>query len=258
MTTVRVLVVDDEPSAREAIRELLRADGEVTVVGECRNGMEALASLRGGNIDLVFLDVVMPEIDGLAVIEQLGADRPAIVFVTAHDHYTLRAFDIHAVDYLVKPFSDERFFAALAHAKTLIAHGRTQMTANLVALLKSWQAGNVPPATYMRRIPVRRDDRVFLIDVQDVDWIEADGDYAHIHSGKSEYLVRETMARLTSTLDPDRFARIHRSVIVNLDRVREFRQLFKGDHTVLLQDGTELKLSRHFKGSLERQLGRSL
>ena len=133
MTTVRVLVVDDEPSAREAIRELLRAEGEVTVVGECRNGMEALASLRGGNIDLVFLDVVMPEIDGLAVIEQLGADRPAIVFVTAHDHYTLRAFDIHAVYYLVKPFSDERFFAALAHAKTLIAQGRTQVTANVAA-----------------------------------------------------------------------------------------------------------------------------
>ena len=258
MTTVRVLVVDDEPLAREAIRELLRADPDVALVGECRNGKEALASLRAGDIDLVFLDVLMPEMDGLTVIEQLGEDRPVIVFVTAYDRYTLRAFDVHAVDYLVKPFTAERFFAALAHAKTVIGHGRTRMTENLAALLKSWQAGNPPPPTYMRRIPVRRDDLVFLIDVQDVDWIEADGDYAHIHIGKSDYIVRETMACLTSTLDPSRFARIHRSIIVNLDRVREFRQLFKGDHTVFLQDGTELKLSRHFKGALERQLGRSL
>jgi two-component system LytT family response regulator len=256
---VRVLVVDDEPSARDAIRELLRADSEVTVVGECRNGKEALACLRGGNIDLVFLDVLMPEMDGLAVIEQLDTDRPAVVFVTAYDRYTLRAFDVHAVDYLVKPFTDERFFAALAHAKALIACGRTQeMTERLGALLESWRGGPAALPAHVRRIPVRRDDRVFLIDVHDVDWIEADGDYAHLHSGKNEYLLRETMARLASTLDPNRFARIHRSIIVNLDRVRELRQLFKGDYTVLLHDGTELKLSRYFKQSLERQLGRAL
>jgi two-component system, LytTR family, response regulator len=258
VTTVRVLVVDDEPSARQAITELLRADSEVTVVGECRNGKEALERLRGGNIDLVFLDVLMPEMDGLSVIDQLDSDRPTVVFVTAYDRYTLRAFDVHAVDYLVKPFTDERFFAALAHAKTLIARGRTQeMTDNLAALLESSRARHGPPA-HVRRIPVRREDRVFLIDAHDVDWIEADGDYAHLHSGKSEYLLRETMAHLASTLDPNRFARIHRSIIVNLDRVRELRQMFKGDYTVLLHDGTELKLSRHFKRSLERQLGRVL
>jgi two-component system, LytTR family, response regulator len=237
MNPLRVLVADDEPAARDAIRALLGADPEVLIVGECRNGTEALAAMRAGDVDIVFLDVQMPELDGLSVLTQLGVESPTIVFVTAYDQYALKAFEAHAVEYLLKPFDDERFYVALTHAKGVARRER---------------------GGYLQRIPVRRGDRTILLRAQDVDWIQADGDYARIHAGKEAFLIRESITRFAATLDPTTFARIHRSTIVNLDRVRELRPLFKGDHTVVLHDGTPLKLSRHFKAPLERQLGRAL
>jgi two-component system, LytTR family, response regulator len=260
LTTIRTLIVDDEPAAREAIRELLRSDPEISVVGECRNGRDAVARLRAGGIDLVFLDVQMPEVDGLAVAEQLrGREMPAIVFVTAFDRYALRAFDLHAVDYLLKPFTDERFLDTVRHVKRVIGRGETQeLAARLARLLDDPNRPAARAPEYLSRIPVHVQDRVLLLPVGEIDWIGADGDYVRLHAGKSEYMIRDSLTRLGATLDPARFARIHRSTIVNLDRVRELRPLFKGDHTVRLHDGTQLKLSRHFKESLERLLGREL
>jgi two-component system LytT family response regulator len=259
VTTIRALIVDDEPASREAIRELLRSDPDITIAGECRNGREAVERLRPGNVDLVFLDVQMPEVDGLAVVEQLrGAELPAIVFVTAFDRYALRAFDLHAVDYLLKPFTDERFFETVRRVKRLISGGQTRELAERLSRLLDDPRRAAPGAARVSRIPVHVQDRVLLLPVSDIDWVGADGDYVRIHAGRSEYMIRESLAGLAATLDPARFARIHRSTIVNLDRVRELRPLFKGDHAVRLHDGTQLKLSRHYKESLERILGRQL
>ena len=262
MSEIRVLIVDDEPMARAAIRELLRADADVVVVGECRNGREASEALRRGGVDLVFLDVQMPELDGVSVVAQLdGQQLPVIIFVTAYDQYTLRAFDLHAVDYLLKPFTDERFYAALRHAKQLCERGITrEVVERLRSLLAEHEqlAGTAGAKAYWSRIPVRRDDAVLLIPVRDVDWIEAEGDYARLHVAEQQYLIRETMGGLEVSLDPAQFARIHRSTIVNLNRVRELRPLFKGDHDVILHNGTTLRLSRHYKESIEKQLGRAL
>jgi two-component system, LytTR family, response regulator len=260
---VRALIVDDEPAARAALRALLRGDADVTVVGECRNGREALSALQAGNIDLVFLDVQMPEIDGFSVVEQLDPrSLPAIVFVTAYDQYALRAFSVHAVDYLVKPFTDERFFDTLRHVKQQIARGQShELATRLTRLLQDTTRSRVPEAAardYLRRLPIQSGERVVLLPVGDIDWIAADGDYARIHVGSAEYLIREPLSHLADSLDPTHFARIHRSTIVNLDRIRELRPLFKGDHLVQLRDGTELKLSRHFKRPLEQMLGRPL
>ena len=256
---IRALIVDDEPLARDAIRELLRADREITVVGECGNGREAVAALRAGGIDLVFLDVQMPELDGLGVLERIpAADAPAVVFVTAYDTYAVRAFEVHAADYLLKPFTDERFFRTVSHVKERIAEGRTgDLASRLSAVLDAvGRGGN--GSTYVRRLPVETNGRVALLPVSGIDWIGAEGDYVRVHAGKSEHLIRETLSRLAESLDPATFARIHRSTIVNLDRIRDLYPLFKGDYGVRLHDGTELKLSRNFRSALEERLGRRL
>ena len=261
MIRLRTLIVDDEPAARGAIRALLRKDDEITVVGECRNGREALSALQAGNVDLVFLDVQMPEIDGFSVVQQLEArELPAIVFVTAYDQYALKAFAVHAVDYLLKPFTDERFFDTLRHVKQQIARGHShELALRLTRLLQDpVRVDSLAPTAYLRRLPIQSGERVVLLPVSDIDWIGADGDYVRIHVGAAEYMIREPMSRLVDSLDPSHFARIHRSTVVNLDRIRELHPLFKGDHLVKLLDGTELKLSRHFKKPLEQLLGRPL
>ena len=258
---LRVLIVDDEPAARAAIRALLRADADVTVVGECRNGREARDALQAGNIDLVFLDVQMPEIDGFTVVEQLEQrNLPAIVFVTAYDQYALRAFAVHAVDYLLKPYTDARFFDTLRHVKQQIARGEShELATRLTRLLQDPTRSAVSgPTEYLRRLPIQSGERVVLLPIGDIDWIGADGDYARIHVGAAVYLIREPLSHLADSLDPAHFARIHRSTIVNLDRIRELQPLFKGDHLVKLRDGTELKLSRNYKKPLEQVLGRPL
>ncbi|MFQ5568311.1 MAG: LytR/AlgR family response regulator transcription factor [Rhodothermales bacterium] len=267
MTKIRTLIVDDEPLAREGIRVLLQRDRGVDIVGECDNGREAVAAIETLAPDLVFLDVQMPEMDGFEVLAHVHPDRmPVIVFVTAYDEHALRAFDVHALDYLLKPYKDERFLTALERAKTQIQQQNVNdLSRRLVAMLEQTPGRNqrsvAPPVPedepYLARLVVKAGGRVFFIKVEEIDWIEAADYYVRIHVGGKSHLLRETMTNLEQQLDPRKFLRIHRSTIVQLDRVVALEPYFHGDYVVLMQDGTQLKMSRRQRHKLETWLGRS-
>lgn len=248
--TVRVMIVDDEELARQRIRRLLAREEDVEVVGEASDGMQAVESIRSLVPDLVFLDVQMPEVDGFAVLERLRPQlAPAIVFVTAHDEHALRAFDVHAVDYLRKPFDALRFKEAFSRARRRLAGAEAEERARkLDALLGQVEAR---PPRARERLMVRSDGRLYFVRVDDIDWIEAAGNYVKLHVGRDTHLMRETMAGIEKLLDSSRFLRIHRSAIVNLDRVREMQPWFSGEYTVILRDGTQLRLSRVYRDRLE-------
>ena len=246
---LRVMIVDDEPLARQAIRLLLADDDEVVIVGES-SGVDGAALVERTKPDLLFLDVQMPEVDGFDLLEQVGVDQaPVVVFVTAYSEHALRAFDVHAIDYLLKPITDERFARALARGKELARLRREKATpsANLGALLRE-------RSRLTRRILVRDRDRTRVVDVDTIDWIEAADYYALIHAGGESHLLRETMNELEQRLDPARFFRVHRSAIINLDRVREIHPLYRGDRELLLADGTRLRLSRTRRAAFEALL----
>jgi two-component system LytT family response regulator len=250
---LRALIVDDEALARRRIRRLRAGDSGIAIAGECADGASALTAIDQLRPDLVFLDVQMPELDGFEVLQRLeGADLPAIVFVTAYDRYALRAFDVHAIDYLLKPFTPERFRTALSRVRHRL--GRKDGQDGLAALARELRARPRPLA----RIAVRAKGRILLIETGRIDWIEAADNYVRLHAGGAEYLLRETLAALEQQLDPDRFVRIHRSTIVQLDRVRELHPATHGDFDVVLRDGTRLTLSRTCRDRLERALGRAL
>jgi two-component system LytT family response regulator len=253
---IRTLVVDDEPLARQNILALLKADPEVEVVGVCASGAEAVRAIRRLSPDLVFLNIQMPEMSGFDVLEKIEAGRlPAIVFVTAYDQYALRAFDVHALDYLLKPFDDARFEKALRQAKAHAELGEAaRLGEKLLALLdeRGGAARETRPREFVTRLMVRSAGRIFFLKTEEVDWIEAADYYVRLHLGKKSHLLRESMSELELKLDPEKFARIHRWAIVNLDRVRELRQLFNGDHAVVLEGGTELKLSRRRREQLQQ------
>jgi two-component system, LytTR family, response regulator len=258
---IRVLIVDDEPAARNGLRQLLKRDPDVVVVGEARNGREAVRALETDGIDVVFLDIQMPELDGFGVVGAVGAQQmPTIVFVTAYDRHALHAFEVHALDYLLKPFTDERFRDAMARAKASVRQGRLgDVSRRLAALLND--AGVTPTAprgTHLKRLTIKGAGRVTLLPIRDVDWLEAERDYVRVHAGKSSHVIRDTMKNLEGQLDPDRFVRIHRSTIVNLERIKELQPMFKGEYVVVLHDGTELKLSRGYRDHLEARLGRPI
>jgi two-component system LytT family response regulator len=251
--TLRVLLVDDEAMARRRIQRLLAAEPDVAVAGECADGTTALGAIEALRPDLVFLDVQMPELDGFELVQALApAALPAIVFVTAFDRYALRAFDVHAIDYLLKPFTAERFRTALARARARLA--RRAADPGLAALVAELR----DRARYLSRIPVRAAGRILLVDLAAIDWMEAADNYVRLHAGRSEYLVRDTLGALERRLDPRRFARIHRSAIVQIDRVAELRSATHGDFEVRLRDGTRLTLSRTWRERLERALGQGL
>ena len=243
---LRALIVDDEAVARRRIRRLLASDPEIVVIGECGDGAAAVDAIALERPDLVFLDIQMPERDGFAVMEALDpATLPAIVFVTAFDRYALRAFDVHAIDYLLKPFTPERFRTAVQRAKERI-HGR-QVDASLASFA---QALRERPR-YASRLPVKTAGKIVLVDVASVDWIEAADNYVRLHVGPREYLHRETLAALERQLDPERFARIHRSIIVQTDRIVELYPASHGDMDVVLRNGKTLTLSRTFRERFE-------
>jgi len=243
--TLRTLIVDDEAPARRRIRRLLAAEHDVVVAGECGDGVSAAAAIVSIRPDLVFLDVQMPERDGFAVVAALPpGPLPAILFVTAYDRYALRAFDVHAVDYLLKPFTVDRFRTALARARERIArHSADEGLTSLAETLRSRPA-------YLARLPVRTAGRTVFVDLGAVDWLEAADNYVRVHVRQREYLVRDTLAALESQLDPDRFVRIHRSAIVPVDHVVEIRPTSHGDAEVVLRDGTRLSVSRTFRERL--------
>jgi two-component system LytT family response regulator len=267
---IRTLIVDDEPLARETLRVLLRADPEVDVVGECRSGPEAVDRTLELEPDLVFLDIQMPEMDGFDVLETLaveGVRIPTIVFVTAYDQYALRAFEVHALDYLLKPFDDERFERALERAKLELSRRQdAAMASRIEALLADHRAAAEGEESAVgeeregpvERFVVRSSGRIHFVDVGEVDWVEAAGDYVRLHTGERSHLMRETMKELEDSLDPDVFVRIHRSTIVRIGFVKEIRTTGTGQYVVLLEDGTRRNLSRSGRRRLEEVLGRAL
>ncbi|MBD0371853.1 MAG: response regulator transcription factor [Pyrinomonadaceae bacterium] len=253
---IRVLLVDDEPLAREMIREMLKDDSGAEVVGECVNGREAIEAIQEHNPDLIFLDVQMPEIGGFDVLEALKSVHvPHVIFVTAYDQYAVRAFEVHALDYLLKPFDRERFDSAWRRAKAHILSTRNgEMDQRILAILEELKAGS----KYLERLVIKSGGRVFFLDTDDIDWIEAEGNYVSVHTGKKSHLLRETISSLESQLDPKKFLRIHRSSIVKIDHIKELQPWFHGEYRVILQDGTQLTLSRNYRENLQEALGRFL
>ena len=234
---IRTLIVDDEPPARANLRVLLRRDQDVEIVAECGSGAEALAEIRSKKPDLVFLDVQMPECDGFDVLELLGAELPpVIIFVTAYDQYALRAFEAGALDYLLKPFDNARFDRALARAKERIAHAN-------------------PTAKKLARFAIKSTGQISFVNIAEIDWIEAADYYACLHVGAKSHLLRRSMAEMEEDLDPTRFCRIHRSAIVNLERIQALELREDGEHEVLLTDGTRLRMSRRYRKELQSRMG---
>lgn len=261
---MRVAIVEDEAIARRRLLRLLRAESDVTVVAECVTGQAAVEAIRELSPDLVLLDIQLPDIDGFGVVSEVGVERmPAVIFVTAHDAHALRAFEVHAMDYLLKPFDTERFQDAFRRARAHLDQvSSAQMARRLRALLDSPSAAapmqapapapppGEPGGAYLTRLTVRRDGRVVFVRVAEVDWFEASGNYVRLHVGKGAALLRETMQGLESALDPAMFARIHRTVIVNVDRIQELQPWFAGNYVVILRDGTRLKMSRTYRDRL--------
>lgn len=249
MDRIRVLIVDDEAPARARVRRFLASDPEFEVVGEAESGTAAVEAITELAPDVVFLDVQMPGLDGLGVVEALGdAALPHVVFVTAYDEYAVRAFDLHAVDYLLKPFSAERFERALARVKDRVRSRGGTLDRRLRELLAEIRPG---PA-YLERLLVPDGAKSVLLDVGRVDWIEAERNHVRLHVGGRSHLLRATLAALEARLDPARFIRIHRSRIVNAERVREIHPWSHGDQLVVLHDGTELIMSRRYRDRLAR------
>jgi two-component system LytT family response regulator len=251
---IRVLIVDDEPLAREMLREMLEADPDVTIVGECSNGREAVSAIGIHSPDLLFLDVQMPELGGFEVLEALGSGViPHVIFVTAYDQYAVRAFEVHALDYLLKPFDRERFDASWQRAKAQILREKNGgMDQRILALLEELKAGS----RYLERLVIKSGGRIYFLDTNEIDWIEAEGNYVSVHSGKKSHLLRETISSLESQLDPRKFLRIHRSSIVRIDRIQELQPWFHGEYRVILQNGTQLTLSRNYRERLQEALGK--
>lgn len=262
---LRILVVDDEPLARQRVLDLLDGEPEVEVVGTASSGRAAVERIREGGVDLVFLDVQMPGLTGLDVVREVGAEHmPATIFATAYDQHALEAFDVHALDYLLKPFEDERFRQALARARERVRLQEVDSLRTRLLALLGGPADSAPPASrtepaespaYAERLAVEMRGQIRVVPVEDVDFIQADGAYAEIHAGEAVYVVRERMQALEAKLDPARFMRIHRSTIVRLDRVEALLTAPGGDYAVRLADGRKLRVSRSRRDALAAQLG---
>jgi two-component system LytT family response regulator len=254
---IRTLVVDDEPVARARLLSLLHAETDVEVVGECATGSEALSAIQEKSPAVVFLDIQMPQINGVELARSFEGGKPAVVFVTAYDEYALRAFEVHAVDYLLKPFSAERFRSALTHVR----HQLLQRQVTASDRSPDPPAGQRPAAPWPERhhrLVVKSSGRIHFVRIQDIDWCEAAGNYVCLHVGPQTHLVRGTMSHIESQLGAGQFVRVHRSTIVNVDRIQELRSSFNGEYVIALHDQTRLTLSRGYRQGLQARLGKSL
>jgi len=251
---IRALIVDDERMARKRLRTLLAREPDIEVVGECATGRSAVEAIRAQSPQLVFLDVQMPEMDGFAVVRTLGVDAaPMIVFVTAFDQYAIQAFEVSALDYLTKPFDRDRFRSTLMRVRRQIELARAaevggdrELRTRLAALLS-----RLDPPSHVDRLMVKEGGRVIFLRTDEIDWVEAAGNYVKLHAARDTHLLHEGLGSLAERLDPARFIQIHRATLVNLDRVREIQPWFHGDAVVVLRDGTKLNVSRTYRQRLD-------
>jgi two-component system LytT family response regulator len=271
---IRVLIVDDEPLARSGLSKLCRSDPELELVGECSDGRSAVAAIEQTEPDLLLLDIQMPEMDGFEVLQAVGPESmPHVIFVTAYDQFAVKAFDVHALDYLLKPFADDRFFDAIKRAKQtirsadirvlrsrlseLLAETKSEEPSPLPMLYRTRSSG-VPRSSYLTRIAVKETGRTVLVRIEEIDWIEAANYCAKLHTSKKIHVIRESLKALEQQLDPTRFFRVSRSAIVNLDRIQEIQPFARGSQMIFLKNGTRITMSRSRREALERLLGQSL
>jgi two-component system LytT family response regulator len=253
---IRALIADDEALARKFIGKMLKDDRDFEIIGECGNGKETVAMIRKKSPDVVFLDVQMPEMDGFAVLESIGIERlPEIIFTTAYEQYAIRAFELHALDYLLKPFDQTRFKEGIKYVKERFRSerqndGRMQINALLENIKNKPQ--------YLERLVIKASGRITFLRTDEINWIEADDKYVHLHTDKANPMVRQTLSAMEAQLDPAKFQRVHRSAIVNVERIAELQPLFSGEYSILLQDGTKLTLSRNHRDKLFELLGKPL
>jgi two-component system LytT family response regulator len=249
VSKIKALIVDDEPLARDRIRELLKDHPDVEVIAEARNGREAIDSVANHNPDLVFLDIQMPDLDGFDVLQNLVvAKLPVIIFVTAYDQYALRAFDVHAVDYLTKPFDRERFAKAVEQARVFLKGTTEPDTARILSMLQELRAG----ARYLERFAIKNGETVFFVRAEEVDAIEAQGNYVRLSLANSSHLLRDTLNNVEAQINPRMFVRIHRRTIVNIDRIKEVQTWARGEYRVVLSTGAHYTLSRGYRQHFEK------
>jgi two-component system LytT family response regulator len=254
--TIRVCIIDDEPIACRRIERLLKDDPEIEIIKACTDGEDAVTTIRALHPDLIFLDIQMPEMNGFEVLTSLNpTEMPRVIFVTAYDRYAIQAFEVHALDYLLKPFDKKRFQAALKRGKAQVFQDQEGASnRELVALLKELKA----QPHYLERLIIKSKGRVSFLKTEEIDWIEAQGKYVMIHAGEESHLIRDAMNNLELELDPKKFVRIHKSAIVNVDQIKELKPLFHGDFRVTLRDSTELTISRRYREKVDELLGKAL
>lgn len=251
MAKISTIIVDDESLARKRLKRLLKQEERIEVVAVCKNGAEAVQKINEMKPSLIFMDIQMPGRDGFEVIREIDREDyyPNIIFVTAYDEYALKAFEVHAMDYLLKPFDKEKFFESLDRAVEIINQSHTQqLWQRLDDLINTRKEST----NHLSRIMIKTSDRIFFLPVDEIDWIESAGNYVRIHSGDENYLLRETMTNMEDKLDPDTFFRVHRSTIINLDKVKELEQWFHGDYQIIMETGEKLTLSRNYKELLRK------
>jgi two-component system, LytTR family, response regulator len=249
---IRALIVDDEPLAREGIQMRLEQESDIEVIGACGNGRDAVTAILREVPDLVFLDIQMPRLDGFGVIEAVGVTRmPHVIFVTAYDEHALRAFEVSALDYLLKPVDGERFFEALERARDRI---RGKNLEAITEQLQKMMAALQVERKYLERLSIKSAGRIIFLGVDEIDWIEAADNYVQVHAGRESHLLHATMNSLERRLDPNQFLRIHRSTIVNIKRIKELHPMFHGEYRIILKDGTKLTSGRGYRENLQKLL----
>lgn len=253
---LKVLIVDDEPLARERIRSFLEHEKDIEICAECADGLEAAKAIVRFSPGLIFLDIQMPELDGFGLIQTIGIENmPFIIFVTAFDEYAIQAFEAQALDYLLKPFDRERFQKALDRARTFIQKDRVE---DLNDRIKKMLFSTAPQEEYLKRIVVKNPGKIYFVPVEEILWIEAAGNYLDVHTGEKTHCIRETMRNMESQLDPQSFLRIHRSTIVNVNQIKEMKPYLQNDFVVILSNGDQLVMSRTYRMNMEKLLRKNL